>query len=166
MCNFPLCVAMDEKQAGHLNSLLIIVWETQIERSNLHLDCFSRSKLINAATQPAHSCRTPRGVTLMRIYRCIRIAVMLDINSHSHEREWCKLFVFYTDQEVRQQKLASIGSALNSSVGIAHTATNYSRICCMKAMKQHWWYFHCFTANIPETATKYLCIQIWQHLTS
>lgn len=52
LCKFQLCVRMDEKQPSHLNSLLIIVWETQIERSNLHLDCFSRRKLINTATQP------------------------------------------------------------------------------------------------------------------
>lgn len=68
LCKFQLCVRMDEKQPGHLNSLLIIVWETQIERSNLHLDCFSRSKLINTATRPTHLYRIPRRVTHMHIY--------------------------------------------------------------------------------------------------
>lgn len=62
LCKFQLCVRMDEKQPGHLNSLFIIVWETQIERSNLHLDCFSRSKLINTATQPTHLYGIPRRV--------------------------------------------------------------------------------------------------------
>lgn len=73
---------MDEKQPGHLNSLLIIVWETQIERSNLHLDCFSRSKLINTATRPAHLHRIPTSDTHAYIQTYIMYSFM---NSHFYD---------------------------------------------------------------------------------
>lgn len=69
LCKFQLCVRTEEKKhPGHLNSLLIIVCETQIESSNLHLDCFSRSKLINTATPPTHLYRIPIRTTHIHIF--------------------------------------------------------------------------------------------------
>lgn len=77
---FQLCIRMDEKQPGHLNSLLIIVWETQIERSNLHLDCFSRSKLISIAAWPNDLYRIPIRMTHAHICIPIGIVSVLCIN--------------------------------------------------------------------------------------
>lgn len=45
--NFNLALGKGEMEPDHLNSSLIICWDLQIERFNLHLDCFRRSKWIN-----------------------------------------------------------------------------------------------------------------------
>ena len=117
---------MDEKQPGHLNSLLIIVWETQIERSNLHLDCFSRSKLINTASQPTHLYRIPRRVTHMHqhIY-CIQkyfMYMVLYINSHLCHTKWSNMYIFTQIKRLYRQKYQPIEAALNSTVWTVHTA--------------------------------------------
>lgn len=80
---------MDEKQLGHLNSFLIIVWKTQIERSNLHLDCFSRTKLINRASQAALLYWIPPSVTQTHT-----ALVEVPIISHFYDIKWRHVYIF------------------------------------------------------------------------
>lgn len=86
--NFNFCVRMDEKQLGHLNSFLIIVWKTQIGRSNLHLDCFSRTKLINSATQAGLLYWIPPSVTQTHIK-----LVWVPIISHFYDIKWRHVYI-------------------------------------------------------------------------